>query len=671
MKTSIAKTDSFYERVYTIMIYNDIKDYIQDKYGEMIANGIEKHLNENSRIDIYSDSTYSVKSVAVKGLVWQHKEFTENVVLEIRTEAKIIHAYSNNNKKRKICQQRLFFVNMSARLFKGLHEIAIDEVIDNPENQFEPTNVFDEYFLPRITSDNLEEAADGFTKNLCTNALYNEYLLPINDISYKLQVEIIESELPENVFGRVYYRETTAKHRVQIYRFSEEVEREFPRGTIIINKEHRFMGNYGSYINTVAHEFAHWFFHKYFFEVLCLLNDELDQLSCEIFPKLPSIDVCNTQSAFYMAEWQANALATRIAMPKDLFLEAYNICYDKARQTPIKGSSGEYTEMALESAAVLFNVSSFEAKNRAIQLGITEADGVLLSAGKDCYSPISYRRDSLDTNQTYVISDIDFYHLVNSDDSFAELIRQCLFVRVECFVALNSNIYIDSDGDKLTLSSYARNHADECCLIFERHYESNDRLDFGYYGHCYLSKNLTEKTPAPWKADYNNIPKNEILIEHSQIFKEYAEEGINLMECRLLLPDSLGDTLKNHMKHGKYKGYDINKKKYATSITVDDLSELTYLSTKTIINVRNNKNKSVTIGTVCAICIGLHLPPLLSMDLINKAELAFPRTREGDIQSSILLSYFHYDITTVNKILISYGLSPWPSKESAQKYKAC
>lgn len=582
MKTSIAKADSLYERVYTIMIYNDIKDYIQDKYGEMIANGIEKHLNENSLVDIYSDSTYSVKSIAVKGLVWQHKEFTKNVVLEIRTEAKIVHAYSNNNKRRKLLQQRLFFVNMSAKLFKGLHETSIDEVIENYENQFEQTNVFDEYFLPRITSDNLEEAANGFTQSLCANALYNEYLLPINYISCKLKVEIIESELPENVFGRVYFRETTAKHRVQIYKFSEEVEREFPSGTIIINKEHCFMEEYGSSINTIAHEFAHWYFHKYFFEVLCLLNDELDQLSCEIFPKLPSIDVCNTQSAFYMAEWQANALATRIAMPKDLFFEAYHICYDKACQTPIKGSNGEYTEMALKSTAKLFNVSPFEAKNRAIQLGITEADGVLLSAGKDCYAPISYKRDSLDTNQTYVISDIDFFNLINSNDSFAELIRQGLFVRVECFVAINSNIFIDYDGDKLTLSSYARNHADECCLIFERHYESNDRLDFGYYGHCYLSKNLTEKTPVPWKADYNNSPNNEILKEHSQIYKEYAEEGINLMECRLLLPDSLGDTLKNHIDHGKYKGSDNNKKKYAASITVDDLSELTCLSTKTI-----------------------------------------------------------------------------------------
>lgn len=98
-----------YERVHTIMIYNDIKDYIQDKYGEMIANGIEKHLNENSIGDNYFDSTYSVKSMAVKGLVWQHKEFKENVVLEIRTEAKIVHAYSNNNKRRKLLQQRLFF----------------------------------------------------------------------------------------------------------------------------------------------------------------------------------------------------------------------------------------------------------------------------------------------------------------------------------------------------------------------------------------------------------------------------------------------------------------------------------------------------------------------------------------------------------------------------------
>lgn len=655
------------------MIYNDIKDYIQDKYGEMIANEIEKRLNENSLVDNYSDSTYSVKTIAVKGLVWQHKEFTENVVLEIRTEAKIVHAYSNNNKRRKLLQQRLFFVNMSAKLFKGLHETSIDEVIENYENQFEQTNVFDEYFLPRITSDNLEEAADGFTQSLCTNALYNEYMLPINDISNKLKVEIIESELPENVFGRVYFRETTAKHRVQIYRFSEEVEREFPRGTIIINKEHHFMENYGSPINTVAHEFAHWYFHKYFFEVLCLLNDEAEQLSCEIFPQSPSINICNTQNAFYMAEWQANTLATRIAMPKDLFLEAYNICYDKARQTPIKGSSGEYTEMALESTAALFNVSSLEAKNRAIQLGITEAEGVLLFDGNEYYNPITFDCSSLTQNQTYVIFKDNYENLIKSNGYFAELISQGLFVRAECFVVINNSQYITCIDDGYTLTKYAREHANECCLRFQKNDEDIVQYNYEYNGQCFFSKEIIEQ-PLITFIKYNNTSYLENLMKNSESCKEVSEaikaEWNDIAKLFCDLPNSFSGTLIKHMSKGYFEESPSIRRKmeeldknHSTTITVSELSERTGLSTTSISNYRRNNYSNIELGHVCAICIALRLPPIFSRDMLKKVHVDFPDSPNGYLQRMILENFYREPLAEINRFLKTVGLSSWSDKE--------
>lgn len=54
------------------------------------------------------------------------------------------------------------------------------------------------------------------------------------------------------------------------------------------------------------------------------MNKDDDSLSCEVGPQMSSENLEGVQKAIWWTEWQANALAPRILMPRTMFLELFN-----------------------------------------------------------------------------------------------------------------------------------------------------------------------------------------------------------------------------------------------------------------------------------------------------------------------------------------------------------
>lgn len=74
--------------------------------------------------------------------------------------------------------------------------------------------------------------------------------------------------------------------------------------------------NLGSINNTIVHECVHWHKHRKAFKLEQLFNADASHISCEVLGEADSrIFIKSTQ---YM-ERQANQLAPRIQMPKELF----------------------------------------------------------------------------------------------------------------------------------------------------------------------------------------------------------------------------------------------------------------------------------------------------------------------------------------------------------------
>ena len=85
----------------------------------------------------------------------------------------------------------------------------------------------------------------------------------------------------------------------------------------------------------------------------------------------------------------------------------------------------------------------------------------------------------------------------------------------------------------------------------------------------------------------------------------------------------------------------------------------TGLSEDYIAKLRKEELPNMSIGTVCALCMGLHLPPCFSRDMIQKARTGFPYTDEGYYQQTILEEMYMEPLSDVNEVLIEAGIKPW------------
>jgi hypothetical protein len=98
----------------------------------------------------------------------------------------------------------------------------------------------------------------------------------------------------------------------------------------------------------------------------------------------------------------------------------------------------------------------------------------------------------------------------------------------------------------------------------------------------------------------------------------------------------------------------MTRKKY----TVESLGESSLASSKTIQRMRSDENYAPRLGTIVAICIGLQLHPVLSMDLILKAGLSFKYTEEHTAYLFLLSTHFRSSIYDCNRHLERCGIEP-------------
>lgn len=644
-----------------IVKYRDFKSYIQKNYYDDLSRGLQVYVDDFHDgigfhgINVLSITEQKVDNIEVKSLLCRDEGLGDLIRMEARVSADIIEMSMGTKAVEAARKTRWFIVHMTAELKNGLHDLKVQKVEEYYSAEFDPEGALDAYLIPYIYTKDLENIADEFFDLYCQDAIFNEYQLPYGHVMQQMGLSVVEGSLPDNVFGRIYFKPATIKYWTNANRYiqSSEVEEKIRPGTMVINKRHYFMGEFGSALNTIAHELAHWYLHQKFFEILALLDADMNQLSCEITPQIPDSNMNGVQKAIWWAEWQANNLAPRIAMPREIFFDVLNKCYMENYSTPVF-HKGEHLEIALEKTAQLFGVSKFEAKVRAIQLGIMEAEGTYIWGNRRYTPAISFARNALKKNQTFIIDKDNYEDLLVSDEEFAKMIDDQEFVYAECFVVLNDPLYVKwgtdylYDEKRMVLTDYARDNADECCLRFERYFDTNGNYDFEYYGQCYLSKELTNKILVETKL--TDDLDNQNIIDRAKVVSKLKNEGNTLMSILRNLPTSFSGTFDSHMKRVKQEN--------GRKMTNIEMSIRTGLSEDYIAKLRKEE-LNVQSSTVAALCMGLHLEPCFSKDMLEKARANFPLTEEGYYQKRLLEEFYMEPLTSVDALLREAGLSTW------------
>ena len=203
----------------------------------------------------------------------------------------------------------------------------------------------------------------------------------------------------------------------------------------------------------------------------------------------------------------------------------------------------EVMERALRQIAGVFDVTKYEAKLRALQLGYKQAEGAFLRVDGHERSPFSFNPDVLGDHQTFILDSKNAARLYKEDSHFAELIDSKRFVYTGHVVVINSPLYVIKTGDPsypqgYKLTDFALGHVDLCCLIFTRNYTQNDAIA-EYYDQCYFSK---EVNVADFKEtrtiDYS---VNKDVEAEALGLKGYDDEGERLAE--ILAPVGLTPAL--------------------------------------------------------------------------------------------------------------------------------
>jgi transcriptional regulator with XRE-family HTH domain len=120
------------------------------------------------------------------------------------------------------------------------------------------------------------------------------------------------------------------------------------------------------------------------------------------------------------------------------------------------------------------------------------------------------------------------------------------------------------------------------------------------------------------------------------------------------LPSSFGGSLKYHMEHSTRSG-----KKKVSSLW---LAEETGLSEGYIDQLRNGERR-VSLETVCAICIALHLLPPYSKDLIAKSHNGFLNNEEGLFGQQLIEDFYLEPLSDINEVLKEQGFQMWGKTE--------
>lgn len=237
------------------------------------------------------------------------------------------------------------------------------------------------------------------------------------------------------------------------------------------------------------------------------------------------------QKAFCIAEWQANALAMRLAIPRSTVDTAIKMVDNDP--TTHYDNSGDGMQACVINFARLYGVSCYVAKERLRQLGYDFVDGTILeyedNAKKIQPAPFYFRPGTLKENETFVIYRANYEKLFRENKEFAELINTRRYVYLGYVVCRLDNKYIDvipsSDGVKLLLTDYAREHAEECFIKFKNAVSTRSYMNFSIYSVKYMNK----------------LPEfNKIILESFELCEDDAE----LDECTLKEIKEYNDILK-------------------------------------------------------------------------------------------------------------------------------
>ena len=392
--------------------------------------------------------------------------------------------------------------------------------------------------------------------------------------------------------------------------------------TIILNE--RLSENKGILNSTATHEAVHHYLGIYFF----LLQKTHGQGYCSYLCKRYSQQESHEGlTPIGIMELQANKLPGYLMIRKE-----------KAKERAVRlilsygyGRSLGSINRLVDDISAYYRTTKVVAKTRLSDMGFTEVNGLTQCANGSLVPPYV---STLKKGETYTIYEKDAIREYVENDDFGRILNSGKFIYAEGHFCLNNNKYVfKTSVGKYVLTSYARNHMKECCLVFKVSYQT---AHYSYNGFLKKSRSLSSKSLKYVGFNGESVITEEGLKLRKMIEKEMVESS--------LMRSSFNQTTVNLMK--------------ANNMTISKLAEETGLSVETIKNLRSNNKMVFSIETIVAVCIAMHLPYSISKEYIEMSPCKFWDNLEMRFYEYALINWHELPLAEVNRKLVDSGIRP-------------
>lgn len=480
----------------------------------------------------------------------------------------------------------------------------------------------DKYLLPVLTEkDDYERLARMVIEEDLPDHLDSDKPISGMDWLENIGLSVYSGKFPESgVMGEYYF----SFGKAQIYDPETDdvkTQRVNP-GTILLNIE--TCKSKGMINSTAVHEGTHHRLCYYYF----MLQMAHGRQYCSYLCKRTSEQQRSEKwSPIDVMELHANKLPAYILIQEkpgkakaEELMRSYGGAYSLENMIRLVNDIAEY-----------FEVTKTMARSRLFEFGYKEVRGISqYIGGKRVPSHIS----RLSKNETYTIDENAAINEYMNDPQFRKLINTGLFEYVEghfCFID-KKYIAIDHLGYK-HLTTFAREHMEECCLSFEVKYEKSAATFVGGF----LCKSINSKKIVK----YTNINGDSLVTAEGLAKRKEIERQIAETE---LFEKSFNQMTKELMK--------------SRGFTIERLAEETGLSEETIKNMRSDSSIRFSIEAVVAVCIAMHLSEDMSRMYISRSPAKFLGTVDMRLYSYALMQWSDCTVAVVNRKLIEYGAKP-------------
>lgn len=487
-----------------------------------------------------------------------------------------------------------------------------------------------EYLIPVLDETGIEEEADQILMQYYPEALLSK---PVDGrlLAERMGLRVRVFPIPNmNIMGKSIFHDGMLQGQGQYADRKLEVH----PGDIIVNRRYMGPSHRSQLSSIVIHECCHHYEHDLFVWAQSLYNADILGIDCPVVRgRYPS----NGQSPVFWAERQARQMTYRIKMNKMVTrAKAEEYLYLYREQNP-DGSIGEQYETTIRRLARFFDVSEQCARNRMVEIGYPQAQGIRNVVDGKRIPPFSYAEGVLSRNQTFLICAKDAVKLFTQNEKFRELISSGTYIYAEGRFCINTDEYVRRGKDgKPCLTEYARLHTEVCCLRFDR--EGSVENPEYHWGELHMESGRVNRSQQNGQVAY--CPQNaaEPGLCDPTAFRAELEWSVAIR--KLISGKEFGDALKVLMD---VRDISVEQMESASGISVSALKRL-------------RAGQEATAEQIIAIAVALQLPPMVSGDLLEMCGIRLDHNSlKNSAYQMILMTQYKTGIEQVNTFLAACG----------------